>query len=154
MEYNSNMSDSFNFQNKKGGLSIQTQAEKLGLTEKYIMRCATTQPQARMFKSLLVLRDLTTQDFFNTFFKLVMDQDDRIVSLIEESYKMKKDKTISRLTNIDKEDIYELIKEHSTGDSDGVGERDNEEEWQPKTARQRKRVNREICSRDSKDDIL
>ena len=76
------MKNELTFQNKKGGLTIQTPAEQLGLTQKYIMKVATTQPQMRMLKALLVLRDLTVQDFFHTVFKLVMDQDPRILSLI------------------------------------------------------------------------
>jgi hypothetical protein len=136
--------------NKNKGLSIQTEAEKFGIAQKYIMRVCTTSPQMRFFKSLLVLRDLTTQDFFHTFFRLIMDEDERIVSLIEEAYKMKKDKSISRLINHDKENIYELIEKHSPIDSGGIGETEyDDSEWGPKNYKQRRRVNREICSRDS-----
>lgn len=140
------------FQNKKGGLTIQTPAEQLGLTQKYIMKVATTQPQMRMLKALLVLRDLTVQDFFHTMFKLTMDQDPRILSLIEEANQMKKNKELSRITNPDKENIYELIKEHSTLDSGGDGEEEYDpSEWGPTSARKSRRVHREICSRDSQE---
>jgi hypothetical protein len=160
------MSDHFKFQNKNNkGLSIQTEAEKLGVTQKYIMRLATTQPQARYFKSLLVLRDLTTHDFFQHFFRLVVDQDERIVSMIEETYKMKKNHEISRLANLDKENIYELIEEYSPITSGGNREEGIESgdgksidenqyiptDWLPRNKKQRKIVNRELCSRDSKE---
>ncbi len=138
------------FQNKKDGLSIETPAERLGINQKYIMRCATTKPQMRMFKALLVLRDLTVHDFFSTFFKAVMDQDHKILGLIEDAYKMKKDKELSRITNPDKENIYELIEEYSPLNTGGDGEEEyDESEWGPHNKRQRKRVDRELCSRDS-----
>jgi hypothetical protein len=146
------MKDNSTFQNKPGGLKIQTPAEQLGISQKYVMSCATTRPQMRNFKALLVLRDLTTQDFFHTFFKLVMDQDERIISLIEEAYVMKKNKELSRITHPDKENIYELIKEYSPIDSGGDGQEEyDDSEWGPTTGKQRKRVNRELCSRDSKE---
>lgn len=146
------MKNELTFQNKQNGLSIQTPAEQLGITQKYVMRCATTKPQMRMFKALLVLRDLTVQDFFHTFFKEVMDQDPKILALIEDAAQMKKDKTLSRITNPDKENIYELIEEYSPLNSGGDGEEEyDESEWGPRNKRQRKRVNRELCSRDSEE---
>jgi|LauGreDrversion4_2_1035121.scaffolds.fasta_scaffold02766_12 hypothetical protein len=146
------MKNHLTFQNKKEGLSIQTPAEQLGIHQKYVMRCATTKPQMRMFKALLVLRDLTVQDFFFTFFKAVMEQDPKILGLIEDAYKIKNDKEISRITSPDKENIYELIEEYSPFNSGGSGEEEYDEtEWGPRNKRDRKKVNRELCSRDSKE---
>ncbi len=148
------MSDNFKFQNKNNkGLSVQTEAEKLGVTQTYTLRAKITNPQIRYFKSLLVLRDLTVQDFFHYFFRLVLDQDERIISMIEENYKLKKDREISRLANLDKENIYELIEEYSPINTRGDREKgdvtSHESDWKPQTNRQRKIVSRELCSRDS-----
>ncbi len=146
------MKNDLTFQNKKNGLSIQTAAEKLGISQKYIMRCATTRPQIRMLKAMLVLRDLTVQDFFSSFFKAVMDQDPKILGLIEDAYQLKKDKELSRITNPDKENIYELIEEYSPLNSGGDGQEEyDDSEWGPTSKKERKRVNRELCSRDSEE---
>lgn len=83
------------------------------------------------FKALLTLKDVTMVDFFSLFFKLVSDEDPRLMSIIEETEHFKRNKLISRLSNPDKEDVYELIEQSSPFDQRGDPEQSKREESEP-----------------------
>jgi hypothetical protein len=107
--------------------------------------------QYRYFKALLTLRDLTFNDFFNVFFKSVMDEDERILSMIEEADEFKKNKLISKLSNPDKDDLYDIIEQDSPLDAGGDGKEEEfiiEQDWGKRTKGHSKRYSVEISSRD------
>jgi len=125
------------------------------INEKRILKFEIDKNHLRYFKALLVLRDLTINDFFGVFFKLVMDEDERVLSIIKETEQVKKNKLISRLSNPDKDDLYELIEQDSplsTGRDTTEDSEDDiiEQDWKNKRGIDRKRYGVENSSRDEK----
>jgi len=125
------------------------------LNESRILKFEIDKNNLRYFKALLVLRDLTFNDFFGVFFKLVVDEDERILSIIKETEQVKKNKLISRLSNPDKDDLYDLIEQDSPLDTGRDTEENSEEaiieqDWKNKRGIDRKRYGIENCSRDEK----
>ena len=57
------------------------------------------------FKALLTLKDVTMVDFFSLFFKLVSDEDPRLMSIIEETEHFKRNK----LTNYSTSYLFHLF---------------------------------------------
>ena len=121
------------------------------LNESRILKFEIDKNNLRYFKALLVLRDLTFNDFFGVFFKLVVDEDERILSIIKETEQVKKNKLISRLSNPDKDDLYDIIEQDSPLDTGGDGKEDEsiiEQDWGKRTKGHSKRYSVEISSRD------
>ena len=127
------------------------------MNENRLLKFSVEKKQYLKFKALLTLNDVTMADFFNVFFKLVLDEDPRLLSIIEETEKFKKNKLISRLSNPDKEDIYDLIEQSSPLDKRGDTEQSKSEEfeperedWKPMHRGTSKRYATTISSRDEK----
>ena len=127
------------------------------MNENRLLKFSVEKKQYLKFKALLTLNDVTMADFFNVFFKLVLDEDPRLLSIIEETEEFKKNKLISRLSNPDKEDIYELIEQSSPLDKRGDTEQSKSEEfeperedWKPMHRANSKRYSTAISSRDEK----
>ena len=87
--------------------------DQYGLNIKKHLHVVINYSHFKALRSKLVLHDLSLSAFISEICKLVYEEDDNMLAVIEELRKRKHDKIMDKLIGNQKEDVYEIINKNS-----------------------------------------